>query len=70
MQELPRCKDSRRKDCKMRDEEDWDGFYEESHIVHTLKAFEEIVLKDYDWWNELGVDVQMKILETIQRTGR
>lgn len=54
----------------MQDEEDWDGFYEESHIVHTLKAFEEIVLKDYDWWNELGVDVQMKILETIQRTGR
>lgn len=54
----------------MRDEEDWDEFYEESHIFHTLKAFEEIVLKDYDWWNELGVDVQMKILETIQRTGR
>ena len=53
----------------MRDKEEWDEFYEESHICHTLKAFEEVVLKDYDWWNDLGVDVQMKILERIKGAG-
>lgn len=51
------------------EEEDWDSFYEESHIYHTLKAFEEIVLDEYDWWNEIGVDVQMKILERIRGAG-
>jgi hypothetical protein len=54
----------------MYNEEDWDEFYEESHIFHTVKAFEEIVLKDIDWWNLIGVDVQMKILETVRSTGR
>lgn len=51
------------------EEEDWDELYEESHIYHTLKAFEEIVLKDYDWFNELGVDVQMKIVERLRSAG-
>ena len=56
----------------MRNEEkdEWDEFYEEAHMFHTIKAFEEIVLDGYDWWNEIGVDVQMKILETINRSGR
>lgn len=54
----------------MYNEEEWDELYEESHIYHTLKDFEQIVLKDIDWWNLVGVDVQMKILETVRSAGR
>lgn len=51
------------------EEENWDSLYEEAHIYHTIKDFEQVVKNEYDWWNLLCVDVQMEIAKTAMKAG-